>query len=251
MARTIRRRKKVDILDLPMVLVTWAYLRLLGVTALGYVLLHWLWGKDMFLSIHDLLGSPSGVQPGLLWAWPIFAWALGLTILATWAKGGDNGGHGGMETLVKGWWVSLNAGFFEEVTFRLLSFLTAMVMLRFFNYITFGFVHLFYRYVLLPPANFMTFGLLHQQLYSPMSWLVGAALLSAAAKFRNGHSYQGTFGLINSWYLGMVFFYVMFHYGILAAIIAHALYDGIIFTVESIGAAIDDRRQPVFIGRSW
>jgi hypothetical protein len=39
---------------------------------------------------------------------------------------------------------------------------------------------------------------------------------------------------VNSWFLGMVLFYIMFHYGLLSAIIVHFIYDFIIFTIRAI-----------------
>ena len=58
----------------------------------------------------------------------------------------------------------------------------------------------------------------HEQLF-----LFGAVL--ANTWFRDGHKYQGTVGLINSWYMGMVLLYATMTYGLATAIVIHALYD--------------------------
>jgi len=92
-----------------------------------------------------------------------------------------------------------------------------------------------------PIADWTTFGALHDQLYHPAGWLAGAAVLSANAGFRDGHKYQGILGYVNSWFLGMVFFWLMFTYGLLAAILVHFLYDLIIFAVTAGMKAVADR----------
>lgn len=93
-----------------------------------------------------------------------------------------------------------------------------------------GFDPLIWLYsLLIPIADFATLGALHEHLYHPHSWAVGAAILSSNAVFRDGHKYQGPFGIINSWFGGMVLFWVMFNYGLLAAMCIHFLYDFVYF----------------------
>lgn len=67
------------------------------------------------------------------------------------------------------------------------------------------------------------------------------AVLWSNAKFRNGHKYQGPYGMMNSYIFGLYMFYITFGYGLLYAIILHALYDGIIFTSEHICHVIKNR----------
>ena len=50
-------------------------------------------------------------------------------------------------------------------------------------------------------------------------------MISANIAFRDGHKYQGPFGLINSWYLGLVFLYATVNYGLWTAVCVHALYN--------------------------
>ena len=73
-------------------------------------------------------------------------------------------------------------------------------------------------------------------------WFVGAALLSANAMFRNGHKYQGPIGIVNSWYIGMFLFWIMFQFGLIVAIIVHILYDVIVFTVKHLDVTVFDNR---------
>jgi len=87
----------------------------------------------------------------------------------------------------------------------------------------------FYDVLLKPLADWTTFGHLHEQIYHPHSWAVGAGMLSANVFFRDGHKYQGTFGVINAWFGGMVLFWVLFQYGLIACMVVHFLYDFAIY----------------------
>lgn len=126
--------------------------------------------------------------------------------------------------------VSTWAGVVEEICFRWLIFLNCLWGAKFGNLILCGFPEWLYMHSFGPVANFFTFGLMQEHLYHPASWAVGTSILSANAAFRNGHKYQGWLGIINSWYIGMFLFWVMFRYGLLAAIFLHFLYDFLIFT---------------------
>jgi hypothetical protein len=126
--------------------------------------------------------------------------------------------------LLKGVWISLNAGFFEEMLYRWLVFFIAMVFGRALNAITFGLVEWAYTTLLLPITNVVTFGALAPQLINP-EWLLGAAVISTNAAFRRAHQQLGLLAVINSWFLGIVFFWLMFNYGLVSSIIAHTAYD--------------------------
>lgn len=60
--------------------------------------------------------------------------------------------------------------------------------------------------------------------------------MSASVSFRDQHEYLGWFGWINSWFMGMVFFWLLFNYGLFTAIAAHALYDMIILVMVALFA---------------
>tara|TARA_Y100000310_G_scaffold343290_1_gene450203 strand:- start:1500 stop:2417 length:918 start_codon:yes stop_codon:yes gene_type:complete len=78
---------------------------------------------------------------------------------------------------------------------------------------------------LCPLANWATLGYLKDFLFHPHSWAVGAGLVSANAFFRDGHKYQGLFGVVNSWFGGMIFFWILFTHGLIACMVVHFLYD--------------------------
>lgn len=50
-------------------------------------------------------------------------------------------------------------------------------------------------------------------------------MLTANIWFRDGHKYQGPIGMANAWIIGFVMMYAMLNYGLMTAIILHALYD--------------------------
>ncbi len=132
---------------------------------------------------------------------------------------------------------SLQAGFFEELIYRLLMPVIMAFVLLVSDWILGGFVfghgltYLIFAKLWVPLADFLSFGLLSSQ-FTAVPWLVGAAIVSSNLQFRNGHKYQGWFGMLNSWYIGIYMFFLMFHCGIVVAIVAHALYDIILFVSE-------------------
>lgn len=92
-----------------------------------------------------------------------------------------------------------------------------------------GIPELFHLHVWGPLADWTTFGYLHPWIFHKTGWIIGAAMLSSNAFFRDGHKYQGLFGVINAWFAGMFFFWLMWNHGLLAAILVHFTYDFIIF----------------------
>lgn len=86
-----------------------------------------------------------------------------------------------------------------------------------------------YRNIILPFMSFISFRLLDPIIYNKnFSFLFIIAAMSANLKFRDGHKYQGTFGYFNSWIVGYILLHAMMYYGLLVAIIIHAVYDIII-----------------------
>lgn len=185
-----------------------------------------------------------GLWDGLKDVWFIFAWAAGLSLL------------GGIVHLIqrtprdydpseyfgRGTWVSLHAGIFEEIIYRWLLLFGMMVGLKIMNAVTFGLVKWFFMTVLIPIANWASFGLLEAQFCGDFGWLFAAAIVSANVRFRRGHEYQGLFGVINAWYIGLVLFYLMFNYGLWVAIVAHVAYDLIIFWTRGVFAKFQPER---------
>jgi len=193
----------------------------------------------------------------LLASWPIFAWGGGLTLLAALffpsrlvglEKYEDMGAG---QAFKHGFKTSLWAGVTEEVAFRWLFFLAAIFFVQFTSWcffdwikvigffgqynVRYGYIEVAHHVLAGPVSNFLTLGYLHDWIfYSPFhinGWAVGAALLLANATFRDGHKYGGLIGWINSWFIGMYLFWLMFSYGLLAAIIAHFVYDLCVFWI--------------------
>ncbi len=164
-------------------------------------------------------------------AWPMFAWAVGLTIINCLTRFDPHANA--EERFLVGTAMSVFAGVVEEICFRWIRFFAAIVGLKVINYIFFGWLGFgiaewFYTNVFCEVANFFTAGFLKPYLFSSLGWFVGAAIISSNGKFRNGHAYQGLFGYINSWFGGMFLFYVMFQFGLIAAIFVHFMYDFLI-----------------------
>ncbi|GAB2841793.1 hypothetical protein GCM10022221_46290 [Actinocorallia aurea] len=118
---------------------------------------------------------------------------------------------------------------FEEVFNRWLLFFAAIAGAAFLDFVVLGFadahpVQWLFRDVLIPVADFATWHQAHEIL-TGSSWTVGAALLSSNARFRNGHAYQGCFGFVWSWYLGVALFVITFAHGLPVAIAVHVAYN--------------------------
>jgi hypothetical protein len=177
-------------------------------------------------------------------AWPIYLFGLAFNLLNCLRnKDYPAKPH---EILLMGFGLSLWAGVMEELCFRWIIFLSAIVMIPFLDWLLLGFmgihiVHWVYN-ILLPIADFFTLGYLHPYLANGYGWAVGAAVISSNGKFRDGHGYQGLIGLTVSWFMGMYFFWMMFTYGLIAAMVVHFLYDLLIFLLVAIDASLKKRR---------
>lgn len=180
-------------------------------------------------------------------AWPIFAWGVGVNIAFTFLRDDRHRDYAGFRYArlngvgisLKGTLISLWAGITEEVAFRWLIFLSTMATIRipnflFFGFLGFGIPEWFHNHLWGPLANWTTFQALQPHIFSEHGWFVGAAMLVTNAFFRDGHKYQGLFGVINAWFLGMFFFWIMFTHGLWASIFVHILYDLVIFTYAAI-----------------
>ena len=228
------KKVRIDPIDLPWYVVTWHYTKALIGAFVVFLVLRFFWGDDMLVNF-DQLTEKGFVPAGLGKVWFIFVWALAVPLVVVLVfRRRSVSDHPREAQVGRGLWLSLNAGVFEELIYRWLIFVNAMVLLRFFNFITFGFVKFFYTHALIPLADFTTFHALHPYLLHDGSWVFGAAIVSAAARFRSEHAYLGFLGWVNSWFMGMLLFYLMFNYGLATAIVAHFLYDAIIFTFRGL-----------------
>lgn len=177
-------------------------------------------------------------------SWPVLAWGGGITLLFTLGRRrspqADVDPQG---ILIGGFLISLWAGVMEELCFRWLLFLASIATVTFFNFLFFGWLgfgiieHLM-QWIFLPVADFFTLGKLHGLLFHPTGWAVGGAIIAANARFRNGHAYLGALGFVNSWFIGMYMFWLLFNYGLPAAMLVHFLYDMLIFGIRFLERVI-------------
>ncbi len=94
-----------------------------------------------------------------------------------------------------------------------------------------------YITVLFPIVNWITLGKF--ALIFAMSWPIAAAMISSNWSFGAGHVYQGFIGWLHSWVIGMVMFWFMFNFGLLAAMLVHAAFDVVMDTIVSTDAFLE------------
>jgi len=210
-----------------------------------------------FFEFWKTTGTPLG---WLCAGWPLFVWG-GATIsgsIAILTKNDRMSNLFAERVLGEGAKTSLIAGVLEEITFRWLFVMWFIVIMRVVDYVLLGFMgygvlELFYNYITGPVMNFLTFGVLSPQLFHPAGWFVGSAILASNFFFKDGHKYQGTFGTVNSWFGGVFLFWILFHYGLPAAIMVHFLYDimfDLIHYVDSIIERKETRQKDIIIARA-
>lgn len=211
------------------------YLSYLAGASLTYLLFRALWGQYILTDMNALMGTGMVVWEGLGKVWFIFVWGFGITlILGLVLRRYVYNEASRSKQVLKGIWTSLNAGFFEEIIFRGFLFMNTMVMMVFFNAITFGLVRWVNENIMIPVTDWVTFYTLHEQLVNHGEWYFGAAIISAAAAFRDAHKGLGYLGWLNAWWIGLVMFFLTFNYGLPTAIAAHIIYDVIVFTVAAL-----------------
>jgi len=215
----------------------------------------WFLGGDPSASMFDRFLVTMGDCLSVVW--PVFVFGVVFNIAYFWlfnnkADWQRDNPHP-WKILFSGMVVSTVAGVLEELIFRWVLFYAQIAWLTlvsfcFFGFLGFGITEFLHLWVFGPIADFTTFGFLESYLYYPEGyWAVGAGMLGANAFFRNGHKYQGFLGYTVSWFMGMVFFWVMFQWGLLAAIIVHFLYDLAIFTYAAFRQLLFGLRT----GRQW
>lgn len=215
------------------------------VVGIFYIFLHnWIDAPLSFFRVWTVQGTLADVIKS---SWVIFAWGVGLTLLSgiKLAIQREPRAYEPGLVFMKGTWFSILAGVGEEIVYRWLMLFGAMMSLKFLNVITLGLVKWFYVSVWIPLADWASFGLLHSELGGQYGWLFAAAIVSANIRFRKGHEYQGLFGMINSWYIGLILFYLTFTFGLWAAIVVHILYDFCIFWTRSLTSTMQPRHRPL------
>jgi hypothetical protein len=186
-----------------------------------------------------------GFWEGVVNAWPLFAWGIGVSTLCFFVP--NRYQQEPIELFGNGLLTSLCAGVLEEILFRWIIFFGAIISAGLFDWLILGFMGLhplrwITMEVVAPVADYFTLGFLTPQLSGLFGWTIAAGIIASNGEFRDGHGYLGIIGLVNSWFIGMFLFSVMFTYGLLTAIVIHFLYDLLIFTVRSIDAALEKRR---------
>ncbi|MDO8600757.1 MAG: CPBP family glutamic-type intramembrane protease [bacterium] len=205
----------------------------------------WIWPWAVPFRFFEFWGVRGTVSEWLYTAWPIFAWGTGVSlILALFTRNKRDTNRHAERILVGGTLISIFAGVIEEITFRWLFFLGGIISVKVGNFLFFGFFGFgipswFHLNVFGPIANWTTLYALKPYIFHETGWAVGAAMLATNAFFRDGHKYQGWFGWVNSWFGGMFLFWIMFQYGLPAAILIHFIYDFLIYAVRYLDAAIE------------
>jgi len=181
----------------------------------------------------------NNIYAGVNASWPIFLWGTSVTAIYAIFTLNSRETNGDAEKILWGGFIiSAIVGVFEEIIFRWILFLTAIIGVKISNFILCGLIkwlHLNFFGVII---NFITLKKMSWLIFG-MGWSVGAAALVANAKFRGEHAYLGVFGYFNSWFIGFFLFWIMFKYGIITAITVHFLYDMLIFIVRYVDAAIE------------
>ena len=186
-----------------------------------------------------------GLWSEALWyAWPIFLWGGGVMAISCFVtpdyKKEDCDPS---DIFFVGTLGSIFAGVSEEVIFRWFLFYAGIALYTLLNWLTWGLFAWIFMHILGPIADFFTLGYFHNLLFHEYGWTIGAAILSSTSQFRDGHKYLGTFGWINSWFLGLYFFHIVFTFGLPAAIMLHILYDFLIYCVIGVDALIARKRM--------
>lgn len=234
--------------DLPKLPLLSGYIKLFAGAFVIYTVIWLFWRQYILVDFNTIFTSTVPLGEALwsvrwLFVWPVvFITVLPLILRLLGYQVNDDidlSHTTAGEVLTQTLFISFCAGIFEELIFRWLSFSVDMVIATFFNWITFGLYKWCMVTIVLPLANWATFGYLQPQLLGS-EWVIGAAVVMANANFRSNHT-RGIVSKINAWFLGMVFFYMMFHYGILSAIVAHILYDCIVFALMAVIAAFSQR----------
>ncbi len=181
--------------------------------------------------------------------WPAIAWGAGVNIVYQLFRAEEAdpatrvivrlSGATATSVFTDGALVSLKAALIEEPVYRWIFFFGMIVTGKVVNFLFFGFLGFgipewFHLNPFGPLADWSTLHALHPSLFHASGWAVGAAVLGSSAAFRSGHAYQGVFGWINSWFMGMFFFWVTFRFGLPIAMAVHFTYDFAVDIVSTI-----------------
>ncbi|HSI21075.1 MAG TPA: CPBP family glutamic-type intramembrane protease [Verrucomicrobiae bacterium] len=209
---------------------------------LSVALIELIWPDFIPFSYFELWGIKEGTVLDWLQAGvPVFIWGAALAALySIFTRNNPKVNARAEQHFVAGAFTSLRAGIFEEIGFRWILFMNGIVVVEITNYFLGGFAGLtgltkwLHLHFFGPIANGFTLGYLEEYLVKPEVWYLGAAILVTNAFFRDGHKYQGFVGWVNSWFGGMYLFWIMFQFGLPAAILVHFVYNFIIDVVRYV-----------------
>lgn len=215
------------------------------ITAAAFAVYHYLQGLPAaqgVISAASLWTTRANPLQGLATVWFIFAWGFGVQSLIQITRViRRRPRDANLTQLLKhGAYLSAHAGFFEEVVFRLYAFLSFIIILRYLDPLTHGTLQVSATHALLPAANFLTAGVFTSQFTGP-DWALGVAVILGSLFFRSAHIHYGRLSKLNVWVIGLVMFWLTFHYGLPTAIAAHFLYDLCVFTAIAITAPLQPR----------
>lgn len=203
------------------------------------------WPDAIPFGFFDFWVPRGSVGEWLRASWPVFVWGGGVTaFFSLISRNSHRENLLAEELLARDVLRSILAGVGEEFCFRWLFFLASCAAIQvgnflFFGWLGFGIAEWLQLNFFGPIANVMTFHALQPQLFHATGWAVGAGMLAANARFRNGHAYLGILGYLNSWFMGMFFFWLMFTFGLPAAMLVHFLYDLIVFAVQYLDRVLE------------
>lgn len=225
-----------------------SWIELLAAAAVGFVtllLIQWIFPQAVPFGTFEFWALRGSIAGALKVSWPLFAWALVINLVAIlFIRNGPRDYRHAEKILGREAFASVFAGIVEEIDFRWLIFLNAIWFVKLTNWLFFGFAGFgieewLFLHIIGPVVNFSTLGKLAPILFHELGWFVGASVLAANAKFRDGHKYQGLFGVINSWFIGFFLFWLMFNYGLVACIVVHMLYDLFIDLIRYLDMVVE------------
>lgn len=137
----------------------------------------------------------------------------------------------------RGFWSSLRAGVIEEIFYRWFWFIMLIPIVRVVNWLLGGFSGMgvpewLYNQLFGPLVDVMTLHTMTDKMANPHLWYVGLAVLISNLVFGARHAYQGWDGPIRSFIFGLMAFFLLFQYGLMAAILVHFLCDLLVHTLR-------------------
>lgn len=261
--RPTRTRAEAIRLDMLATTVDFAYR--FGRYALAYMAVWYYFQGFIVLDIERYLWRTDNLLEGMRNVWFLVPLALLMTLLAFRTNPELGYVEPPGDVLVKGVWRSAISGFFEELMYRWMAFFMAMAACGLLDRVVGGAISRFAIQTVWPAFDRVTASKFEQQLFG-ISWVVGGGMLVSTLWFYAVH--QHWFNRIKLWFywrvtarllalLGrpadtppgnntdkvgfvtavvttLVFFWVFFNYGMLAAMIAHGLmYDGSVCLAEA------------------